>query len=91
MKTKSHYKVLTKGNIVVNDIKVGDIHYEFGYGCGIKCEVISEPRRNKDGQWIWQSKNLKSNEVINYMVSEGFEHYGPNLYDYEAYTGMKYV
>lgn len=31
----------TNGNIIVENIKVGDIHYEFAYGCGIKCEVIN--------------------------------------------------
>jgi hypothetical protein len=27
--------VTTKGNVVANKIKVGDIHYEFEYGCAI--------------------------------------------------------
>jgi hypothetical protein len=29
-------KTYTKGNIIVEDIKVGDIHYEFEYSLGIK-------------------------------------------------------
>lgn len=81
-------KVYTKGNVIVNEIKIGDIHYEFEYGCGIKCEVISLPIRTKSGdyyQWSWQSKNLKTGNVIDYLITEGLSHYGPNLYDYEAY------
>ena len=33
----------TKGNVIVENIKIGDIHYEFEYGIGIKTEVISIP------------------------------------------------
>ena len=39
----------TKGNIIVENIKIGDIHYEYGYGLGIKVEVISLPVREGDG------------------------------------------
>lgn len=33
----------TKGNVIVEKIKIGDIHYEYEYGIGIKSEV------NKNG------------------------------------------
>lgn len=78
-------KTYTKGNIIVENIKIGDIHYEFEYGMGIKCEVISLPVRDERGFWSWQSKNLKSGAIINYGVLENNSHYGPNLYDHEAY------
>lgn len=78
-------KTLTKGNVIVEDIKIGDVHYEFGYGIGIKVEVITLPVRDESGYWTWQSKNVKTGKVINYGVAEGHAHYGPNLYDYEAY------
>ena len=81
----------TKGNIIVENIKLGDIHYEFEYGFGIKCEVISLPERNEDGQWSWQSRNVNTNNIIDYMVSEGYSHYAPKLYDYEAYKVEKYI
>ena len=77
--------VLTKGNVVVNKIKVGDIHYEFEYNCGIKVRIISEPKRDENGYWSWQSVNLKTGKMIDYGVSEGMSHYSSNLYDYEAY------
>ena len=83
--------IRTKGGIDVSKIKVGDIHYEYEYGIGIKCKVISKPRRNKEGKWTWQAENLKNGSVIDYLVTEGFEHYGPNLYDYEAYSGVEYI
>ena len=75
----------TKGNIIVEDIKIGDIHYEFEYGMGIKCEVISLPVRDDEGYWSWKSKNVNNENIIEYGVREGMSHYSSNLYDYEAY------
>jgi len=75
----------TKGNVIVENIKVGDIHYEFEYGTGIKCEVISSPVRDEEGYWTWKSKSTSNGRIIDYGVREGLTHYGPNLYDYEAY------
>ena len=43
---------LTKGNVIVENIKIGDIHYEFEYGMGIKCEV-----QNLKIKQICQTKN----------------------------------
>jgi len=76
---------MTKGNVIVENIKIGDIHYEFELAYGCESEVISLPVRSDDGYWTWQSKNLLSGKVIKYGVREGMEHYGPNLYDYKAY------
>ena len=93
----------TKGNIIVENIKIGDIHYEFAYNNAIKVEVISLPVRHAPdtaevpgGYWTWQSKVISDNpdaneKVIDYGVTEGLAHYGPNLYDYEAYTGCKFI
>ena len=82
---------LTKGNIIVENIKIGDIHYEFDYNCGIKCEVITLPTKDENGYWSWKSKNLKSGDIINYGISEDMQHYGPNLYDYEAYSVKHWI
>jgi hypothetical protein len=76
---------MTKGNVIVENIKVGDIHYEFEYGMGIKCEVITLPIRDDEGYWAWKSKNLTTGKEIDYGVREGIAHYSSNLYDYEAY------
>lgn len=80
----------TKGNVIVEDIKVGDIHYEFEYTFYIKSKVLTlpQPTTHEDGTiyWSWESERLSTGEIINYGVSEGYSHYGPNLYDYEAYS-----
>jgi hypothetical protein len=93
-------KLTTKGGIVVSEIKVGDIHYEFEYGCGIKSKVLTLPVRDENGGWSWKSERIHPNpsaridsqgKVIEYYITEDYPHYGPNLYDYEAYSGIKYI
>lgn len=84
-------KTYTKGNVIVEDIKIGDIHYEYEMGLGIKCEVITLPTNNKDGQWEWKSKNVKSGKIIDYLVDPKYSHYSANLYDYEAYQVNIYI
>ena len=83
--------VHTKGNVVVDEIKVGDIHYEYEYGSGIKSEVLSLPVRDEDVYWTWRSKNLISGNIIEYGVNEKYPQYSSNLYDYEAYKVKQYI
>ena len=86
----------TKGNIIIENIKIGDIHYEFEYGFAIKTKVVTLPVRNDEGYWSWDSEiisddPLRNGEIVHYGVTEGLAHYGPNLYDNEAYTGCKFI
>jgi len=81
----------TRGNIIVENIKIGDIHYEFDLNIGIKCEVVSQSIRNIDGLWTWESKSLKTGKIINYGVSEENSAYAPKLYDYEAYKTNHWI
>jgi hypothetical protein len=83
--------VKTNGNVVVNNIKVGDIHYEYFYGHETKVEVLTEPVRDENGYWTWQSKDLNSDKIVNYGVSEQHPHYSSKLYDYQAYINPKIV
>lgn len=81
----------TKGNVIVEEIRVGDIHYEFKYGFCIKSEVLTLPEHDGNGYWKWKSKRVNTGEEITYGVREGMSHYAPNLYSYEAYSGCKYI
>lgn len=84
--------VITKGGIDVETIAVGDIHYEYEYGHGIKVEVMTKPEVNSERQWTWKSKLLAGGtlgEIIDYMIVEKYSHYGPNLYNYKAYGEIK--
>lgn len=93
--------IFTKGNVKVNEIKIGDIHYEYQYNLGIKSRVVTLPTAliNEDGfkYWNWKSQHIlpdgteKEGDVIDYGVAEGMGHYGPNIYDYEAYQVKKYI
>lgn len=53
-------KTSTRGNVIVEDIEVGDIHYEFEYGTGIKSEVITLPTIDEHGNYVWKGKNVNS-------------------------------
>jgi len=81
----------TKGDVIVEEIKVGDIHYEYGFNMGIKSQVISLPTRDDTGYWSWQSKNVNTGKIIDYGVHEGMSHYAPNLYTNEAYTVNRWI
>lgn len=76
----------TRGNIIVENIQVGDIHYEFGYGYGVKLEVLTKPEKNEDGAWTWKSKRVSDESEVNYLVHPEWSHYSAKLYDYIAYT-----
>lgn len=81
----------TKGNVIVEEIKIGDIHYEYEYGIGIKCEVITLPTLNESGQYEWKSRNVSTGKDIDYLVDPKYSHYSSNLYDYEAYKVNTYI
>lgn len=88
------HKVMTKGNINVLDIKVNDIHYEFGNGVYLQCQVVTLPVVNETQhglQWTWQSRNVVSGRLIEYKVTEGYPSHSANLYDYKAYTACEMV
>ena len=80
-------RTYTKGNVEVQKIKVGDIHYEFemgGFFC--KSEVMTLPIKRPDGNWVWKSKNLLTGVIIDYLVNPSFDRNDAvNLFDYKAY------
>ena len=82
-------QIRTNGNIIVNEIKIGDIHFECEYGIAIKSEVVTEPKINSEGNWIWKSKELKTGKIIDYLVNPDYPKYAVNLYDYNAYEKIE--
>lgn len=84
-------RIFTKGNVEVQNINVGDIHYEYEYGSFIKSMVLTLPQVGPGGSWSWRARNVNNNKEIEYLVTEGLSHYGPNLYDYEAYAGCRQI
>jgi len=60
-------KTYTKGDIIIEDIKIGDIHYEMEYGIYIKSKVktlpVKEVREDEDEfYWSWESIYLDKND-----------------------------
>lgn len=77
-------KTYTKGNVIVEEIKVGDIHYEYEWGVELKTTVQTLPVL-KDGKYTWKSITDEG-KIINYVVDPKYPScYSVNLYDYQAY------
>lgn len=83
-------KTHTRGNVIIEDIKLGDIHYEYEYNCCIKSTVTTLPEKDKFGNWVWQSKT-DSGGVIDYSVNPDYPHVAPKLYDHEEFHGIKII
>lgn len=81
----------TKGDVIVEEIKVGDILYEFEYGFCIKSVVKTLPIQGEDGSWTWLSENVTTGKTFGYAVYPKYSHYGPNLYNTIAYAGCKII
>ena len=76
----------TKGDFIPQNGKIGDIIYEFGYGMGVKCEIIDKKPEWDGTGWHWKCCNVyDKKDIINYYVSHKNSHYGPNVYTTEAY------
>lgn len=76
-------KTYTNGNIIVDEISEGDIHYEMQSGRKIKCKVLTTPSKDERGLWYWKSIDLESGGIIEYMVKTGKSQYSPYLFDNE--------
>lgn len=86
-------KTITGGNIFVEDIKVGDIQYEFdlSLNLGTTVQVLTLPVCSEEGQWSWTSENISTGLVISYLMTKGNSHYAPKLFDYKAYIVKHWV
>ena len=85
-------KTLTKGNIIIEDIRVGDIIYEYetSLGLGIKSILIEEPVL--DGEvWRFKTKIQSNGKIINYSQSKNYPHYGLNIYSSPVYLGINII
>lgn len=84
-------KATTKGGVVLEDIKIGDIHYEYRRNMCIKTRVIETPMQTETDEgdviWEWKSIHIRvdgtDGEIIDYAVSEMYPHYGPTLYNHK--------
>ena len=68
---------------VISPIVSVDVTKEFG-------ELNGKPRFQHTWEsQVIESKQMTVGQVVDYRLTDGMEHYGPSLYDYQAYIGMK--
>ncbi len=88
-------KTLTKGGFDPEDLNIGDSLYEYEWGVVMESTVSSKPVCTFDEEgreiWDWEATHNRSGKIINYRVTQGYSHYGPNVYTYEAYLGCKSI
>lgn len=65
-------------------MQVGTVFYECEYGMNMKLKVTTKPIFEND-QWTWTAVDHLGNEV-HYLITKGYEHYGPKLYSAPAYS-----
>ena len=64
-------------------MQVGTVFYECEYGMNLKMKVTTKPVF-ENNQWKWKAEDHMGNEV-DYLLTKGFEHYGPRIYSEPAY------
>jgi len=79
-------------NISPKNLKIGDEFYEFAYGFNMHLVVTSHVKENTviiDGkertQYSWFARNVDTDHEVEYLVTEGYAHYGPKLYSEPMY------
>lgn len=76
----------------LTQLNVGDIAYECQYGMNLKfvvktkpvvedCDMSDKVRR----QVTWTAENVIDGSKIDYLVTEGMEHYGSRIYSRPEY------
>ncbi len=68
----------TRGGVVIEEMKIGDILYESEMGMEIQFEVISKPVIENDGERdtaTWNGKVIPEGKIVEYVVTDGYQHY----------------
>lgn len=70
--------------IDLNNLQMGDVFYECEKGTNMKMTVVT-PVVFENNQWKWQAKS-EQYEFIDYLVTKGYEYYGPKIYSRPMYS-----
>lgn len=67
------------------DLDVGSKFVEYDSFCGSVTAVCTQkPTQNVDGdgkvKWRWKAQVVGTGRDVDYLLTEGFEHYGPRIY-----------
>ncbi len=73
----------------ITELEIGDVFYEAAYGQNIMMTVATKPVVStgvEDRQVVdWTAIN-KDGRTTEYQITEGLEHYGPQIYRQPAYA-----
>lgn len=82
----------------VIDFKVGDVFYESDYCGTVKLQVSTLPSveevdifDEKHRQVSFKATMIEGGKEVEFLMTEGLEHYGPKLYDHPAYVNLKEI
>lgn len=76
----------------VKSFKIGERYWESGQYGSINFEVTSDPvvTTHSHGDRVeFMARDVNSGHEIRYILSEGYEHYGPQIYDMPMYDMPK--
>ena len=69
--------------VKASNLNVGDVFYECERGQNLRMTVV-EPVIHENGQWVWIAED-DSGEKFDYLITDGYEHYGPQIYSEPQY------
>lgn len=68
----------------IKALKKGDIIYECEYGLNVKVEITDEPQLD-DEKIEFIGRNVHTGDLIEYLLTFQYAHYGPKLYKEPQY------
>lgn len=83
--------IYTRGGMCINDMKHGTKFYEISKPFYMEMVVVGNPHFTEEhGKNVayWCAKNINSGELVDYKVTDGYQHYGPEIYSYLSYIGL---
>lgn len=80
-------------SLKLTDLKIGDVFYECKSGVNVEAKVTEAVTEHEgyEGrkEWRWTAVNTQNGEEIAYLITDGFSHYGPRLYNQPQYCRVK--
>ncbi|MDW9528115.1 hypothetical protein GOB39_00540 [Sinorhizobium meliloti] len=76
----------------IKNLAVGEVFYECEMFMNVEARVTEAPTPagEMEGrpQWRWKAVNTQNGKEIDYLLTEGFSHYGPRLYRRPQYARL---
>ena len=70
-------------------LNISDVVWEVSQYGSIEIVITTKPE-HKDNKWVWTARAY-GGEPIEYLVTDGLEHYGPRVYQRPAVPPLKYL